>query len=406
MDVPDITPSLEKLNVDLDQLEAALKPVLGDVGDVSSKLPLLDKAKLYVMVTYAIESILFSSLRLNGVDAKEHAIFTELTRVRQYFEKIQNIENPPQEREQTVNKEAAARFIRSDLADDEAIKQKLTELIAKEKAKAEAKEEKKRAADSSSEPTAKRPKTKGNKKKTEKLSIETPEDKTCGYNPNPLTFTGENRGPSSELSTRLSGPRPARRPAYPHSFNDHRRHHNHTHPLPQTAKTSVALIYATQQQPHQQEAKMPRQSRGSARPSVPARKPVASTNQQQQRPASTYAPPTAAPHAPPAAAAPVSQGPGLFGQMASTAAGVAIGSSIGHAIGGMFSGGGSSAAPEAAAAPVQAQAAAAQNSSWGNNCSEATKSFTQCMDQHQGNMQICGWYLEQLKACQAAASQY
>lgn len=59
MDVPDITPSLEKLNVDLDQLEAALKPVLGDVGDVSSKLPLLDKAKLYVMVTYAIESIIF-----------------------------------------------------------------------------------------------------------------------------------------------------------------------------------------------------------------------------------------------------------------------------------------------------------------------------------------------------------
>lgn len=165
MDVPDITPSLEKLTVDLDQLEAALKPVLGDVGDVSSKLPLLDKAKLYVMVTYAIESMLFSSLRLNGVDAKEHAIFTELTRVRQYFQKIQEIENPPQEREQTVNKEAAARFIRSDLADDEAIKQKLTELIAKEKAKAEAKEEKKRAANSGSEPIAKRPKTKGNKKK-------------------------------------------------------------------------------------------------------------------------------------------------------------------------------------------------------------------------------------------------
>lgn len=50
-------------------------------------------------------------------------------------------------------------------ADDEAIKQKLTELIAKEKAKAEAKEEKKRSADSGSEPIAKRPKTKGNKKK-------------------------------------------------------------------------------------------------------------------------------------------------------------------------------------------------------------------------------------------------
>ena len=68
MDVPDITPSLEKLNVDLDQLEAALKPVLGDVGDVSSKLPLLDKAKLYVMVTYAIESMLFCESNLVHVD--------------------------------------------------------------------------------------------------------------------------------------------------------------------------------------------------------------------------------------------------------------------------------------------------------------------------------------------------
>jgi hypothetical protein len=28
------------------------------------------------------------------------------------------------------------------------------------------------------------------------------------------------------------------------------------------------------------------------------------------------------------------------------------------------------------------------------------------MDEHNGNMQICNWYLEQLKACQAAASNY
>ena len=89
-----------------------------------------------------------------------------------------------------------------------------------------------------------------------------------------------------------------------------------------------------------------------------------------------------------------------------TNSGVAVGSSIGHAIGGMFGGGGSSEA----AAPQQDQAAAAQNQqqqqTWGNNCAGATQNFTQCMDDHQGNMQICGWYLEQLKACQADASQY
>lgn len=83
--------------------------------------------------------------------------------------------------------------------------------------------------------------------------------------------------------------------------------------------------------------------------------------------------------------------------------GVAVGSSIGHAIGGMFSGGGSAEAP-AQASPQAAQQT--QNDQWGPNCSLATKSFTNCMDEHQGNMSICGWYMEQLKACQAAASQY
>ncbi|KAI1844624.1 hypothetical protein JX265_001612 [Neoarthrinium moseri] len=89
--------------------------------------------------------------------------------------------------------------------------------------------------------------------------------------------------------------------------------------------------------------------------------------------------------------------------MASTAAGVAVGSSIGHAIGGMF-GGGSSAPAEQPAA--QQQVNTQQNSEWGNNCAGATQSFTKCMDEHNGNMSICNWYLEQLKACQAAASQY
>jgi exosome complex protein LRP1 len=59
MDVSDITPELEQLDVDLDKLQEALQPLLGDVGDISSRLPLLDKAKLYVLVSYALESILF-----------------------------------------------------------------------------------------------------------------------------------------------------------------------------------------------------------------------------------------------------------------------------------------------------------------------------------------------------------
>ncbi len=49
------------------------------------------------------------------METKNHAIFTELTRVKQYMDKIQKLENPPAEREKAVNTEAAARFLRSDL---------------------------------------------------------------------------------------------------------------------------------------------------------------------------------------------------------------------------------------------------------------------------------------------------
>ncbi|KAK0729730.1 Sas10/Utp3/C1D family-domain-containing protein [Lasiosphaeris hirsuta] len=334
MDVTNITPRLEQLDVDLDQLEEALKPILGGIGDVSSKLPLLDKAKLYVLVSYAIESLLFSSLRLNGVEAKNHAIFAELTRVKQYFDKIQKIETPVAERENSLNTEAAIRFVRSNLGDEKEIKEKLTEQIAKERAKAaiKAAAEKKRAAEQSSVAGGRADQAQG--------------------------------------------------------------------PLAKRPKHSRSRGFR---------GKMPRQ-RSGARPTAPARRPAPA--QQQTRPATTYAPATQAPHAPaPAAGAPTSQGPGLFGQMATTAAGVAVGSAIGHtlsnAVGGFF-GGGSSAPEAAAAAPVATQDANSSSSStWGNNnCAGATQSFTKCLDDNGGNMQICGWYLEQLKACQAAASPY
>jgi hypothetical protein len=84
--------------------------------------------------------------------------------------------------------------------------------------------------------------------------------------------------------------------------------------------------------------------------------------------------------------------------------GVAVGSSIGHAIGGFFGGSSEPApAPQAQAAPAQQD-----NNQWNatGNCQGAATQFTQCMDEHGGNMQICNWYLEQLKACQAAAKNF
>ncbi|KAK9236887.1 hypothetical protein V1525DRAFT_457249 [Lipomyces kononenkoae] len=157
--------------------------------------------------------------------------------------------------------------------------------------------------------------------------------------------------------------------------------------------------------------------RSSSRRSAPAPAPAA------RRPMSTTASPPAHRQAPPppvpAQQQPVivqGQQPSLFGQMASTAAGVAVGSTVGHALGGALGGifgGGSSSAPaveqpQAAAplAPQQSSYAYNSNNQQASVCDVDARNFTKCLDDNNGNMQICDWYLQQLKACQEMSRNY
>ena len=60
MDSSNVLALLEQLDDEIDDLEESLSPLLKTaLSETASKLPLLDKAKLYVLVTYAIESMLF-----------------------------------------------------------------------------------------------------------------------------------------------------------------------------------------------------------------------------------------------------------------------------------------------------------------------------------------------------------
>ncbi|POR37595.1 Exosome complex protein [Tolypocladium paradoxum] len=135
-DVKDITPDLDRLDSQLDDLEDALEPLLGGLEMQASQLPLLDKAKLFSLTAYAIESLLFTSLRLHGTDTQSHAVLTELKGVQKYFVKIKAIEEPEAKRTTTVNQEAAARILKADLSDNKALGSKLAEKIAEERAKA------------------------------------------------------------------------------------------------------------------------------------------------------------------------------------------------------------------------------------------------------------------------------
>ncbi|KAF9432997.1 hypothetical protein BGZ76_010023 [Entomortierella beljakovae] len=164
--------------------------------------------------------------------------------------------------------------------------------------------------------------------------------------------------------------------------------------------------------------------RSRAAPAQQTRK--ASTMPTRQAPppsAPAAAPPqqmTAPPAQPTAMAHPAPQQPGMFAQMATTAAGVAVGSAVGHTIGAgltsMFSGSGSSEAAE----PQQQQQSAPQYQQYqqpmyqnaaipaatGASCETDAKAFTKCLEANGNDMSACQWYLEQLKACQSMSSQY
>ncbi|SGY45073.1 BQ5605_C001g00242 [Microbotryum silenes-dioicae] len=148
---------------------------------------------------------------------------------------------------------------------------------------------------------------------------------------------------------------------------------------------------------------MPRSSRSSggrpaARPAAPA------PSHQQSRGAHTQAAPPArtTPAGVPAPHAGQPQQPGMLANIASTAAGVGMGSVIGHGVSNMLFGGRSSEA-----APVaEPQQQSYEERRMGGSCEIPAKDFTQCLKATGSDMNACKFYLEQLTQCQQAASQY
>lgn len=60
MDPIDLTPQIEQLEGKIDELEEVFRPLLKNaLAETAANLPLLDKAKLYILIVYSIESLLF-----------------------------------------------------------------------------------------------------------------------------------------------------------------------------------------------------------------------------------------------------------------------------------------------------------------------------------------------------------
>ncbi|KAI0640012.1 hypothetical protein C8Q77DRAFT_101196 [Trametes polyzona] len=86
---------LDILNDSLDELEAKLEPLLAQTLP-ESLLPLetIQQVKLNVAIPYLVYDLVFIYLKTRGIDPKTHPVVAELDRVRQYFEKIKNAEDP------------------------------------------------------------------------------------------------------------------------------------------------------------------------------------------------------------------------------------------------------------------------------------------------------------------------
>ncbi|KAA8914654.1 putative exosome-associated protein [Sphaerosporella brunnea] len=131
---------LDSVDDRLDELSVALEPLLSkSIGEHATTLPVADKARLYVLTTYAIESLLFSYLRLTGQPIKDHAIMRELTRVKQYVAKVKSAEPAAAAPAMSLDKAAAGRFIAAALAGNDKYDEERAATIAREKAGAEAK---------------------------------------------------------------------------------------------------------------------------------------------------------------------------------------------------------------------------------------------------------------------------
>ena len=60
MDTEELVSLIDHLEDDINDLETVLGSLTtGTLSDTAQRLPLLDRAKLYALTTYAIESILF-----------------------------------------------------------------------------------------------------------------------------------------------------------------------------------------------------------------------------------------------------------------------------------------------------------------------------------------------------------
>ncbi|KAF8323245.1 hypothetical protein DL93DRAFT_2070848 [Clavulina sp. PMI_390] len=111
---------VDSLSSSLDDLEATLEPLLAQtLAQTEENLEPEQTAKLQVLLSYVIQDLVLVYLKTKGLDPQQHPVSEELRRVKSYFDKIKEAENPAT-RSLVVDRAAANRFIRAAISDAQA----------------------------------------------------------------------------------------------------------------------------------------------------------------------------------------------------------------------------------------------------------------------------------------------
>ncbi|KAI9444913.1 hypothetical protein H4582DRAFT_1806483 [Lactarius indigo] len=107
---------LSTLANSLDELETGLAALLSQsLPELLLGLDTIQQAKLQVVIPYLVYDLVFVYLKTKGLDPKTHPVIAELDRVRQYFDKIKDSEDPAK-RQFAIDRAAATRFIKHAIA--------------------------------------------------------------------------------------------------------------------------------------------------------------------------------------------------------------------------------------------------------------------------------------------------
>ncbi|KAJ2608865.1 hypothetical protein H4S08_004288 [Coemansia sp. RSA 1365] len=114
---PKISKHVDQLATAVDQIQTALGPILSQpLTDTLPKLTPIQRCELEALVAYAINTLYWVYLKVNGVPPKEHPVMDELQRVQRYIEKINRAKksnNKQESRAMRVDANAASRIIQN-----------------------------------------------------------------------------------------------------------------------------------------------------------------------------------------------------------------------------------------------------------------------------------------------------